>query len=513
VETHWKCVPETKQYTFNELIFVLNALLEMEGRPYQEGNRASLNMGYNNFRLFVEHLLYRNLSNFDSMILLTGTKGSGKSSTAIMIARYWCKLIGIPFNPKRHMAYNNSDMMTKIELLNKFEVIVADESVRFASASDWAKRENKDLKKKLAQIRTKHLCMILCFPMKIYKLESNYLQSFVNYWCLSGDSKIMIKDEFGMRRRTPICDLLYKKNYEVLTYNIEKNEYEYKKPEKTILTNNKAEVFEIELENGLKVSATENHMFLTKNGYKALKDLTDLDEIQIKDIECKHCKKIFIPRKETMIFCSSRCVKNFNISPEERRQYMKEYNKKNKEIIKKKQHEKYEKNKEVYAPLYIAHREKNREKNRIYSIELRKNNTEFIRQRDREYRKKNYEHYIERERKKFNKYFNENINFKLAQNYRNRLRDVLRKYNTKKTKYSVDYLGCSIEELKQYLESKFKIGMSWSNHNQKGWHIDHIKPCCTFDLTKEEERIRCFHYNNLQPLWASDNLSKGGKIK
>jgi hypothetical protein len=183
VETHWECVPEQKQYTFNELIFILNAMLEMEGKPYQEGNRASLFLGYNNFRLFVEHLLYRNLSNYDSLILLTGVKGSGKSSAAIMIARYWCKLLGIQFNPKRHIAYNNADMMTKIELLNKFEVIIADESVRFASASDWAKRENRALKKKLAQVRTKHLLYILCFPLKVYKVESSYLQSYTNYWC------------------------------------------------------------------------------------------------------------------------------------------------------------------------------------------------------------------------------------------------------------------------------------------------------------------------------------------
>jgi len=122
------------------------------------------------------------LANYDSMVLLTADKGAGKSSAAIMIAREWCKLIGIKFNPDRHIAYNNADMMAKIDKLNKFEPIIADEAVRFASAADWNRKENKELKKRLAQIRTKHLLFILCFPLKAEKLDKVYLESNVNYW-------------------------------------------------------------------------------------------------------------------------------------------------------------------------------------------------------------------------------------------------------------------------------------------------------------------------------------------
>lgn len=71
--------------------------------------------------------------------------------------------------------------------------------------------------------------------------------------------------------------------------------------------------------------------------------------------------------------------------------------------------------------------------------------------------------------------------------------------------------GCSLEFLVGYLEAKFKKGMSWENYGIHGWHIDHIKPCCKFDLSKEEEQRKCFNYTNLQPLWAKENLSKGGK--
>lgn len=59
---------------------------------------------------------------------------------------------------------------------------VANGFVVHNSAADWNKKENKQLKKKLAQVRTKHLLYILCFPLKVYKLEKNYLESFVNYW-------------------------------------------------------------------------------------------------------------------------------------------------------------------------------------------------------------------------------------------------------------------------------------------------------------------------------------------
>ncbi len=75
-----------------------------------------------------------------------------------------------------------------------------------------------------------------------------------------------------------------------------------------------------------------------------------------------------------------------------------------------------------------------------------------------------------------------------------------------------EIVGCSLEFLKTYIESLWKTGMSWENYGVNGWHIDHIKPCASFDLTDIEQRKICFHYTNLQPLWAHENLSKGKKI-
>jgi hypothetical protein len=50
--------------------------------------------------------------------------------------------------------------------------------------------------------------------------------------------------------------------------------------------------------------------------------------------------------------------------------------------------------------------------------------------------------------------------------------------------------------------------MNWGNHGKYGWHIDHIKPCASFDLTKPEHQRECFHYTNLQPLWATTKIAK-----
>jgi len=54
--------------------------------------------------------------------------------------------------------------------------------------------------------------------------------------------------------------------------------------------------------------------------------------------------------------------------------------------------------------------------------------------------------------------------------------------------------------------------MTWENHGFDGWHVDHIKPCTSFDLTDLEQQKQCFHYTNLQPLWKKENFEKRDKI-
>jgi len=95
--------------------------------------------------------------------------------------------------------------------------------------------------------------------------------------------------------------------------------------------------------------------------------------------------------------------------------------------------------------------------------------------------------------------------FRISANLRTKIHQSVR--DNKKFKF-YDLLGCDIKYLKQYLESKFKPNMSWKNYGRTGWHIDHIKPCSLFDMTTPEEQKKSFHYTNLQPLWAEENLRK-----
>ena len=80
-----------------------------------------------------------------------------------------------------------------------------------------------------------------------------------------------------------------------------------------------------------------------------------------------------------------------------------------------------------------------------------------------------------------------------------------------KSAHTLELLGCSIEDFKKHLESLWKEGMSWENQGYKGWHIDHIRPCISFNLTDPEQQKQCFHWSNMQPLWAKENMEKGDK--
>lgn len=104
----------------------------------------------------------------------------------------------------------------------------------------------------------------------------------------------------------------------------------------------------------------------------------------------------------------------------------------------------------------------------------------------------------------------EDICFKMSILLRSRLKNAVR--NGQKAGSAVRDLGCSIEELKAYLESLFQPGMSWENWTKDGWHIDHKLPLSCFDLTDREQVLKACHYTNLQPLWAHDNLSKNNRI-
>ena len=104
---------------------------------------------------------------------------------------------------------------------------------------------------------------------------------------------------------------------------------------------------------------------------------------------------------------------------------------------------------------------------------------------------------------------NTDPSYKLITNQRTRITGILKKHKTDKT---LDLLGCSAKFLRTYIENKFLEGMTWGNYGKYGWHVDHIIPCSSFNLIDPAQQQICFHYTNLQPLWAIDNLKKSNKI-
>ena len=73
-----------------------------------------------------------------------------------------------------------------------------------------------------------------------------------------------------------------------------------------------------------------------------------------------------------------------------------------------------------------------------------------------------------------------------------------------------ELLGCSVPELRLYIEAQFKLGMTWDNWGRGlgKWNIDHKLPCCSFNLLDPQQQKICFNYKNLQPLWWEENRAK-----
>lgn len=97
--------------------------------------------------------------------------------------------------------------------------------------------------------------------------------------------------------------------------------------------------------------------------------------------------------------------------------------------------------------------------------------------------------------------------YRIADSIRRRLRRAL-KGNWKSGEY-IEKLGCTIKELKLYLEEQFIENMNWSNYGE--WHIDHIVPLSSFDFSDDVQLRQACHFSNLQPLWAKDNILKSNR--
>jgi hypothetical protein len=181
---------------------------------------------------------------------------------------------------------------------------------------------------------------------------------------------------------------------------------------------------------------------------------------------------------------------------EDRREYMRRYRAANREKMnayKRKYKKSYcEKNPEKVAEQQRAYRTANREK---------------LAAKRRTYYQANKERLIARGTERERKRYAEDIDFRILKNIRRRFNELLTNKGGRRT---LDFIDYTMGELRYHIATRFERGMSWDNWGE--WHIDHIIPCATFDHQDPTQVRECWALSNLQPLWASDNLSKGAKI-
>lgn len=147
----------------------------------------------------------------------------------------------------------------------------------------------------------------------------------------------------------------------------------------------------------------------------------------------------------------------------------------------------YRKNKDKHCKICTEYRLKNKNKHREYNKKYRAKNLDKL-------------HAAWRDR------YRKNHSFRITTIQRNRLKKIVGSTSVSRHEMT----GCTPKELRDHIESQFLKGMTWENQGR--WHIDHIMPCSAFDLTKPDQVKICFNWQNLRPIWAKKNLSKGKKI-
>lgn len=193
-------------------------------------------------------------------------------------------------------------------------------------------------------------------------------------------------------------------------------------------------------------------------------------------------------------------------------EYDRMYYSKNSERIKARKREYYKKTVDKRKEYRLKNAEKikeyrlkNAEKNSEYYKSYYRKNRDYILERERTRRKLNVKDRMRKERDKMVT----NIQYRLGMLMKDRLRKAIK--NNYLSGKAVEELGCSIKFFKEYFESKFKEGMSWNNWGE--WQIDHIYPISKVDLTDYSQLLKVSHYTNLQPLWPSENISKGNSVQ
>lgn len=177
----------------------------------------------------------------------------------------------------------------------------------------------------------------------------------------------------------------------------------------------------------------------------------------------------------------------------------------NREAVIERSKKNYEDNREHRKAVMRLWRVKNKAHKQAMDRAWVERNPDRKRKRDKEYRIAN--------RQRLNRAqavrYAQDHQYRVVVTLRNSVNRYVGQKSTTGRGRTFDLVGCSPLELCKHLADKFLPGMTWENHGE--WHIDHIRPCASFDLTDPEQQKQCFHFSNLQPLWAVDNLRKNAK--
>jgi len=203
-----------------------------------------------------------------------------------------------------------------------------------------------------------------------------------------------------------------------------------------------------------------------------------------------------------------------------RKEYKKEYNLKNKEKISEYTKEYNFKNKERIKERKKEWRLKNVERIKRTTKKYYLKNIEHIKKKNKEWHLKNprefpqdQKEYLsrpeikEKRQNRMRNRYKTDINFRLTDLCRRRLRHALK--GNSKTASTIELIGCTIEELRQHIESKFEPWMNWENQGLGGWDIEHIKACFHFNMSDPKQQRACFNWSNLQPMEHIANIKKG----
>lgn len=209
-------------------------------------------------------------------------------------------------------------------------------------------------------------------------------------------------------------------------------------------------------------------------------------ERNVGDWKCVECDKVA-------------CRQRYAASPEKYRAANRQWYEDNSEKVKDAARKWNTANPEKHKAFIRQWNTDNSERNKETSRQWRMDNREKSNAASRKWHKANHKRRMEID-----------VQYRLKVQLRNRLNQALK--GNFKSGSAVADLGCSIAGLKLHLEDKFDTNMTWENYGTY-WHIDHIIPLASFDLTDREQFLRAVHWTNLQPLYWEDNLKKGSRVE